>query len=164
MGGAGIDVRGASGVSLGAANTFTVGPQTIQTGAAGNKGLIVKGAAGQSASLFEIQDSTGAGLLDFGEAGLRRIDSRGGVLGLNLGSTFGVKFGGSIDLSGLNIITDATTGTKIGTATNQKLAFYNATPVVQGASVAGATDAASAITQLNALISRIGATGLIATV
>lgn len=30
-----------------------------------------------------------------------------------------------------NIILNATTGTKIGTATNQKLGFYNATPIVQ---------------------------------
>ena len=30
-----------------------------------------------------------------------------------------------------NIVLDTTTGTKIGTATNQKLGFYNATPVVQ---------------------------------
>ena len=57
-----------------------------------------------------------------------------------------------------------TTGTKIGTATSQKIGFYNATPIVQGASVADATDAGSAITQLNALISRIEALGLIATV
>lgn len=63
-----------------------------------------------------------------------------------------------------NIVLNTTTGTKIGTATTQKLGFYNATPIVQGASVADATDAASAITQLNALISRIEALGLIATV
>ncbi len=31
----------------------------------------------------------------------------------------------------INIVLNATTGTKIGTATNQKLGFYNATPVVQ---------------------------------
>lgn len=31
----------------------------------------------------------------------------------------------------LNIAFNATTGTKIGTATTQKLAFYNATPIVQ---------------------------------
>ena len=52
-----------------------------------------------------------------------------------------VHFGDSVDLaSGKNItfiagniITDTTTGTKIGTATNQKLGFFNATPVVQQA-------------------------------
>lgn len=35
-----------------------------------------------------------------------------------------------------NIAFDTTTGTKIGTATNQKLAFYNSTPIVKQAGVA----------------------------
>ncbi len=68
----------------------------------------------------------------------------------------------------LDIVFNATTGTKLGTATTQKLAFYNATPIVQGASVADATGGAiidaEARTAINALISRIEATGLIATV
>jgi len=36
-------------------------------------------------------------------------------------------------LDGKNIAVDTTTGTKIGTATNQKIGFFNATPVVQQA-------------------------------
>jgi hypothetical protein len=63
----------------------------------------------------------------------------------------------------LNIAVGTTTGTKIGTATTQKLAFWNATPVVQPTAVADATDAASVITQLNALLSRMRDLGLIAT-
>jgi hypothetical protein len=67
-----------------------------------------------------------------------------------------------------NIVANTTTGTKIGTATTQKLAFYNATPIVQGASVAdasgGATIDAEARAAINALISRIEAMGIIATV
>jgi hypothetical protein len=39
----------------------------------------------------------------------------------------------------LNIAVNTTTGTKIGTATTQKLGFYNATPVVQPAAVADLT-------------------------
>jgi hypothetical protein len=62
-----------------------------------------------------------------------------------------------------NISVGTTTGTKIGTATTQKLGFYNATPVVQPAAVADATDAASVITQLNALLARMRSLGLIAT-
>lgn len=62
-----------------------------------------------------------------------------------------------------NIAVGATTGTKIGTATTQKLGFFNATPVVQQAAVADATDAATVITQLNALLARIRNLGLIAT-
>ena len=72
-------------------------------------------------------------------------------------------------LSGVTIA-DATdialatgTGTKIGTATTQKLGFFNATPVVQPTAVADATDAASVITQLNALLTRMRNLGLIAT-
>lgn len=67
-----------------------------------------------------------------------------------------------------NIILNTGTGTKIGTATTQKLAFYNATPIVQGASIAdasgGAVIDAEARTAINTLISRIEALGLIATV
>lgn len=37
----------------------------------------------------------------------------------------------SITVSAANIITDTTTGTKIGTATNQKLGFFNSAPIVQ---------------------------------
>jgi hypothetical protein len=62
-----------------------------------------------------------------------------------------------------NISVGTTTGTKIGTATTQKLGFYNATPVVQPTAVADATDAASVITQLNALLTRMRNLGLIAT-
>lgn len=80
-----------------------------------------------------------------------------------------------VGASGGFTVTDAndfafgtTTGTKIGTATSQKLGFYNATPIVQGASVAdasgGAVIDAEARTAINALISRIEALGLIATV
>ena len=67
-----------------------------------------------------------------------------------------------------DLVFGTSTGTKIGTATTQKLGFYNATPIVQGASVADATGGAiidaEARTAINALISRIEALGLIATV
>jgi hypothetical protein len=62
-----------------------------------------------------------------------------------------------------NITVGTTTGTKIGTATTQKLGFYNATPVVQPAAVADATDAATVITQLNDLLAKLRTLGIIAT-
>jgi hypothetical protein len=68
----------------------------------------------------------------------------------------------SVDLTGDLILTTAT-GTKIGTATTQKLGFFNATPVVQQAAIADATDAATAITQLNDLLAAMRTLGLIAT-
>lgn len=39
--------------------------------------------------------------------------------------------GGNLTIDARNISTDTTTGTKIGTATNQKIGFFNATPIVQ---------------------------------
>jgi hypothetical protein len=62
-----------------------------------------------------------------------------------------------------NIVVGTTTGTKIGTSTSQKIGFFNKTPVVQPTAVADATDAATVITQLNALLSRMRDLGLIAT-
>lgn len=60
-------------------------------------------------------------------------------------------------------IGNTTTGTKIGTATTQKIGFWNATPAVQPTAVADATDATTVITQLNALLARLRIIGVIAT-
>lgn len=64
---------------------------------------------------------------------------------------------------GQNFVLGTTTGTKIGTGATQKLGFWNSTPVVQPTAVADATDAASVITQLNALLAKLRTLGLIAT-
>lgn len=63
----------------------------------------------------------------------------------------------------VNLAVGTTTGTKIGTGTTQKLGFWGATPVVQQSAVADATDAASVITQLNALLAKLRTVGIIAT-
>jgi hypothetical protein len=70
---------------------------------------------------------------------------------------------GNLDASTRDIVTDITTGTKIGTGTTQKIGFFNATPVVQQAAVADATDAASTQARLNDLLARLRTLGLIAT-
>lgn len=62
-----------------------------------------------------------------------------------------------------NLQGDKTTGTKIGVIPSEKLSFWGATPVVQPATVANATDAASAIARLNEVIARLKTLGLIAT-
>jgi hypothetical protein len=64
---------------------------------------------------------------------------------------------------GGNVVLGTTTGTKIGTATTQKLGFYNATPVVQPTAVADATTAVDVITQLNDLLAKLRTLGIIAT-
>ena len=70
---------------------------------------------------------------------------------------------GNLNLSTKDFVTDTTTGTKIGTGTTQKLGFFNATPAVQPAAVANATDAASTQDRLNDLLARLRTLGLIAT-
>jgi hypothetical protein len=80
-----------------------------------------------------------------------------------IGSGFN-QFDQNLYMNGANIATGSgASGFKIGTATTQGLGFWNATPSAQPAAVADATDAASVITQLNALLSRMRTIGLIAT-
>lgn len=71
-------------------------------------------------------------------------------------------------LDGRNIQTGRTTGTKIGTATDQKLSLWGVTPVVQPTAVgdlggAGAAIDGTARTGVNDILSRLRAVGIIAT-
>jgi hypothetical protein len=75
----------------------------------------------------------------------------------------GLTLNGNLTASTRDIVTDTTTGTKIGTATTQKIGFFNATPVVQQAAVADATNGASTQDRLNDLLARLRTLGLIAT-
>lgn len=65
-----------------------------------------------------------------------------------------------------NVILNATTGTKIGTATTQKLGFWNTAPVVQPVHIAdpsgGATQDAESRTAIAAINAMLAATGLTA--
>lgn len=53
-------------------------------------------------------------------------------------------------------------GTVLGQSATSLVGFYGATPVDQPAAVADATDAATAITQLNAVIAALEELGLLA--
>lgn len=53
-------------------------------------------------------------------------------------------------------------GAQIGKSATEKVGFFGATPVVQVANVVDATDAATAITKLNAVIAGLEALGLFA--
>jgi len=92
----GANVSGVRGWYLGVwpnvANVFTLGPQTFQTGAAGNVGVLVKGAASQTGDLQQWQDST--------NAVLSRIDNAGAFRGGTgtTGTTGGA--GASVTLAG----------------------------------------------------------------
>lgn len=96
--------------------------------------------------------------------------------GLSLGgeqiptAPFSVDMSGNVRgitmLDAGNIVLNATTGTKIGTATSQKLGFYNKTPVDQPATVpdpsGGGTVDAEARTAIGLIIDRLQELGLIA--
>ena len=51
-----------------------------------------------------------------------------------------------------NIVLSTGTGTKIGTATGQKVGFFNATPVVQAAHITDGSDTASDRAAINAIL------------
>lgn len=137
-------------------------------------------------------DSTGTllkpvGDIEFGNGaanqGFLKSGAAGDLLMRTSGTGLGISFrpnntetatcshngtnGSFLFVDGTNIVFQSTNGTKIGTATTQKLAFYNSTPIVQGAAVAdaagGTTIDAEARTALNALLARIRSLGLIAT-
>ena len=87
----------------------------------------------------------------------------------NATTVWSIVDGGTLTAAdGMNVAVGTGTGTKIGLSTTSKIGVYNATPVVQGASISdpsgGAIQDAEARTAIIALISRIEAFGIIATV
>lgn len=128
------------------------------------------GVALMAGALFSLDASTAASSSQ-GDSGFSKSAETGGNLLMQYDGTT-IWTNSSITLwtwkDAFDFAFGSTTGTKFGTATTQKIGFYNATPIVQGASVAdasgGAVVDAEARTAINALISRIEATGLIATV
>ncbi len=54
-------------------------------------------------------------------------------------------------------------GTTIGASITEKVSFHGVTPVVQQDTIADATDAATAITKVNAVIAVLDAYGMTAT-
>jgi hypothetical protein len=81
------------------------------------------------------------------------------VSGLTIGSTTTVT-ANALTLNNANVILSTSTGTKIGTATNQKLGFFNATPVVQQTGCAVPTDLDSCIAAITALRTALNNLGL----
>lgn len=90
---------------------------------------------------FDGQSGTGTGVwmqsgFNAGNINMK-VNGTGGAFSFNVvnlgnASVFSVDSNGNVTMSdGANASLGTTTGTKIGTATNQKLAFFNATPIVQ---------------------------------
>lgn len=156
---------------LGSANTFTTTTEATKSIAAQiiNGGLLVKKKIYSNSSInVEGNPSTG-GSTKLDATSLLITDSGGNTFlldtndGLNLiltvtGTAVGLKvpklnvtstttLGGNITVgNGINFILNTSTGTKIGTGTNQKLGFYNKTPIAQQANTAGAVTASGSYT------------------
>lgn len=59
------------------------------------------------------------------------VSSAGAVTFDAVGASAGFAFSDAVTLSDVNLVLGTTTGTKIGTATTQKIGLWNATPIVQ---------------------------------
>jgi hypothetical protein len=155
----------------------SVSPNTLVLG---TKSFVVSGTAFASAAVpigTFVRCTSGVNFVEGRVATYNAGTSAFSMLVTNSGgtaatySTWSIQFDTSalfIDkTSNLNlrsdVVLDYHTGTKIGTAATQKLGFWNTTPVVQPAAVADATDAGTTQTQLNALLARLRAAGIIAT-
>lgn len=100
---------------------------------------------------------------DIGASGATR--PRTGYFGTSVNVVAGAVL---LDTNGItmgdakNVILNTTTGTKIGTATTQKLGFWNATPVVQAAGIVDADGTLADITtKFNTLLATMEAYGLL---
>jgi len=135
-------------VESSAAAAFAVGPNGNTNpvfrvvGNVGSQatGVSVTGrAAGSGADLTVISSGTNENLV---------INAKGsGTISLNPTGTGAILVNQNLTIAdGKDIVLDTTTGTKIGTATGQKLGFYNATPIAKP--TLATDDAAGIITAL----------------
>jgi len=109
-----------------------------QTVGTGNAGILLYG----DSTVANIANCGSAVVFGAGQDSAMAFDGIDTVLANLVGTgTFNVKMG--LTLSAQNIITDTTTGMKIGTATTQKLGFWNTTPVIQQVTNAYTTDTES---------------------
>jgi hypothetical protein len=145
-----------TGLGVNAASTFTGRLLDLQVNGTSKLNLVD--------TILRLSPGSAGGTISFGDdntfirrtAGGNNLELASGANSINMQTSLLLN-------DARDIAVGTTTGTKIGTATTQKLGFYNKTPVVQPVAVANATDAASVITQLNALLARMRDLGLIAT-
>lgn len=99
------------------------------------------GSAGVAPVMLDGRKANGTGTQAIGDTGNLFVLSNAGTGRILVkGNGDLVLLNGGITLPAANITLDATTGTKLGTATTQKLGFYNATPVVRQTDGAGLTN------------------------
>jgi len=133
-----VSSTASSGVAFQDTTTSSKKLRMVLSGAVGNNNFVI---ASTAARTYTFRDLSGGVVLDSGSAltsGRVPFATTGGAL--QDSSLFLFSTGSGLTLSALNLITDTSTGMKIGTATSQKLGFWNAAPIVQPTTgVAGAT-------------------------
>lgn len=139
-----VTVPGTLAVTGAITATGGIGSGSALTAPVITGGLTASGSASNdfSASTGSFKASTGGVTLDGTATSTLRVTGAGLTLGTLTSGTTAVVSAGLLTLTGVGasvwtpgagatIVSDATTGIKIGTATTQKLGFYNVTPVVQ---------------------------------
>ncbi len=138
-------------------------------------GLIIEGNHFQSATtavtVFSSGSNTGQRILHNSYSGVTTKLSTGGLSAgaiedcsvANTVSIYAASINGLLTMTdGNNIAVASATGTKIGTATTQKIGFFNATPVVQqnttGTSTGFTAGAGTTATSLSTFTGNLGAT------
>lgn len=129
-----------SAVNLGS-NNLTIGTtgQLIEIKQTANAPTYTQ--TGTTSSIFRMNSGTRSIFFESYAADINYINSSGAKLGI-VAPTAGISFfvasiekmligASAVNLLDYNIQTGTTTGSKIATATTQKIAFWNATPIVQ---------------------------------
>jgi len=135
--------------------------------AAGSGRLLVGRVAQVRASIVEILAPPATGALDVqGSGGNALVARRNDGTSIFFANEGGVTLNNALPLilsEGSHLQLGTTTGTKIGTAATQKLAIWNATPIVQPVGIVDADGTLIDITtKFNSLIGKLESFGLLA--
>lgn len=127
------DTTGATILTSAAAAAISIG-----VNGATNPALVVDASTGSSATGVKVKSAAAAGgvalsVISSGTNENLTLDAKGsGTLTLNGIATGGVSVGQTVTLADAkNLVVGTSTGTKIGTAADQKIGFFGVTPVVQ---------------------------------
>lgn len=169
-GGASSVVGGASGggaTGNGGAAKLT-GGAALSTAGNGGAATITGGVATTTGTGGAVTITGGASAGASGTAGGVTIDAgavaggTGATVSIAPTNATGISLGATTTMAdATNLVVGSTTGTKIGTATTQKIGFYNQTPVVQPASATGNVHTVTAGSTTNVFVNTTfdGSTG-----